>query len=203
MTPGRPVRSIRPYTAVMPEEPLGDATPERVSRLLADGDEKALEEAFNRWGGLVHGVALRSVRHPQDAQDVTQQVFVAAWRSRHTVRPGPTALPRWLIGITRHVVADLHAGRLRVERAAAAGSHLEPTTPSFDNGLIERMYLQDELDRLGSPRSDVVRLAVVGGFTHAEIAQRLDLPIGTVKSHVRRGLTRLRERVEEVRRDPS
>lgn len=187
----------------MAQVPLAEATPERVSRLLADGDDMALEEAFRRWGGLVHTMALRSVRNPEDAQDVTQQVFVAAWRSRHTLRPGPAALPRWLIGITRHTVADLHEGRRRVERDTAAGSRLASVAYALDDDVVERVYLQYELSRLGPPREDVVRLAVLDGFTHVEIARRLDLPIGTVKSHLRRGLTLLRERLEEVRRDPS
>lgn len=202
-SPPRSGRAVR-ILADMSQDALQAASPERVSELLADGDEQALEEAFRRWGGLVHAIAMRSLRDPEDAQDVTQQVFVAAWRSRHTLQPGPVALPRWLIGITRHAIADLHSGRRRMmERDAAAGSSSAPVTYSLDDAVVEKVYLQYELGRLGSPREDVVRLAVIEGFTHAEIATRLDMPMGTVKSHVRRGLSVLRERLEEVRRDPS
>lgn len=192
----------RRYTPDMSDHPLSDASAERLSHLLSAGDEGALEESFARWGGLVHGIALRSVRHADDAQDVTQQVFVSAWRSRHTLRPGPNALPRWLVGITRNVVSDLHGQRRRVRRDADASTG-ESVVRAFDDDVADRVYLRHELGRLGSPREDVVRLAVMEGYTHAEIADLLDLPMGTVKSHVRRGLQVLRDRLEEVRRDPS
>ena len=196
---------MRPrYTPRMPPRPLPEASVEELSALLAQGDDDALAEAFTRWGGLVHAIAVRSVGHAEDAQDVTQQVFVSAWRSRHTLRPGPAALPRWLIGITRHCVADLHNQRRRVGRDAdAAANAPQPASAALDEEAVDRIYLAYELARLGPPRQQILQLAVVEGHTHGEIAERMDLPIGTVKSHIRRGLRLLRDRLEEVRRDPS
>lgn len=187
------------YNPDMPARPLDEATPEKVSHLLADGDEAALEETFHRWGGLVHAIALRSVGHAEDAQDVTQQVFVAAWHSHHTLRPGPQALPRWLVGITRNVVADSHERRRRADRDVGASVKAHPAVVHpFADDVASRVYLQYELERLGSPRAEVLRLAVIEGYTHTEISELLDLPMGTVKSHVRRGLRMMRDRLEEV-----
>ncbi len=188
----------------MPNEVLAEATTEHLSVLLAQGDNEALAEAFTRWSGLVHTIALRSVGHQQDAQDVTQQAFISAWHSRHTLRPGPSALPAWLVGITRHCVLDLYEQRRRaVRNAGVVGDALEQVSLTFDDEVSDRVYLQYELERLGSPREEIVRMAVMEGRTHIEVADRLDLPVGTVKSHVRRGLRVLRERLEEVRCDPS
>ena len=173
---------------------------------LRDGSRDALAEAYREWASLVHTLALRSLGNHHDAEDVTQQVFVAAWRSRHTLRPERGTVAGWLVGITRHTVADMHARRARQARdaaAVAAHAHPEEYAAPPDDQLAARLVLHDELGRLGEPRGTVVRMAFIEDLTHEQIAERLDLPLGTVKSHVRRGLTRLRTRLEEVNRDPS
>lgn len=175
---------------------------------LRDGSRDALAEAYGEWSALVHTLALRSLGNHHDAEDVTQQVFVAAWRSRHTLRPDRGSVAGWLVGITRHTVADAHARRARQLRdAAAVASRSRPHEPAaLDEQLAARLVLHDELDRLGEPRGTVVRMAVIDDLTHEQVAQRLDLPLGTVKSHVRRGLTGLRAALgdlEEVNREPS
>jgi len=173
---------------------------------LRDGSRDALAEAYREWSALVHTLALRSLGNHHDAEDVTQQVFVAAWRGRHTLRPERGTVAGWLVGITRHTIADVHARRARQARdAAAVAAHSRPEAlaPPPDDQLAARLVLHDELGRLGEPRGTVVRMAFIEDLTHEQIAERLDLPLGTVKSHVRRGLTRLRTRLEEVNRDPS
>ena len=177
---------------------------EDLATRLRAGSREALEEAWVRWSALVHTLALRSVGNHHDAEDVTQQVFVAAWRGRHTLRPDRGTVPGWLVGITRHKVADLHAQRSREARDAAAVAtrdQPQPHAPPADDRLGTRLLLEDALGRLGEPRSTVVRLAVVEQLTHPEVSELLDMPLGTVKSHVRRGLATLRTQMEEVTRD--
>jgi RNA polymerase sigma-70 factor (ECF subfamily) len=169
---------------------------------LRDGSQDALAEAFDRWAPLVHTLAVRSLGSHHDAEDVTQQVFVSAWRSRHTLRPERGSVPGWLVGIARHRIADVHAQRARSARdAEAVAAEATPVThdPPADERLATRLLLADELDRLGEPRGQVIRMAFVDELTHEEIARRLDMPLGTVKSHVRRGLIQLRNRMEEIR----
>ena len=173
---------------------------------LRGGSLQALEEAYANWSSLVHTLALRSLGNHHDAEDVTQQVFVAAWRGRHTLRPDRGTVPGWLVGITRNKVADLHAQRARQARdvdAAAQKSLPDQQAPPPDEQLAARLLLADALDHLGEPRSTVVRMAFIEDLTHEEIARRLQLPLGTVKSHVRRGLLHLRTRLEEVNHVPS
>jgi RNA polymerase sigma factor (sigma-70 family) len=173
---------------------------------LRDGSPDALAEAYDRWASLVHTLALRSLGSHHDAEDVTQQVFVSAWRSRHTLRPERGTVPGWLVGITRHRIADVHAQRARSARdAEAVAAEAAPVAhdPPADERLATRLLLADELDRLGEPRSSIIRMAFVDELTHEEIARRLDMPLGTVKSHVRRGLIQLRNRMEEVSSEPS
>lgn len=201
-------------TALAAEEPLvtvarvrtpsrgGDPEPavEDIALALRAGSRDALAEVYGRWAPLIHGFALRALGDHHDAEDVTQQVFVSAWRSRHTIQPGPAVFPGWLLGIAKHRVADVRTERYRSHRntAAVAAVTLEDTVSPPDSALADRMLVAFELDRLGEPRGTVLRMALVDDRPYEEIAQHLNLPLGTVKSHVRRGLTNLRARLKEV-----
>jgi RNA polymerase sigma-70 factor (ECF subfamily) len=179
--------------------------PEELAVRLRDGDADALAAVYARHSRLVHTLALRALGNHHDAEDVTQQVFVAAWRGRHTLDPGQGALGAWLVGITRHAVADLLAQRARSVRnlRAVAALPTDPAPASLDGAVTDRILVAEALAALGEPRATILRLAFAEEQTHEEIARRLDLPLGTVKSHVRRGLLQLRENIRGVRADAS
>ncbi len=200
---GEPTR-VTPIVSEVSVPTEVDLDLEDLASRLRNGSREALEEVWVRWSALVHTIALRSLGNHHDAEDVTQQVFVAAWRGRHTLRTDRGTVPGWLVGITRHKVADLHAQRSREARDAAAVAtrdHPEPHAPPADDRLATRLLLEDALGRLGEPRSTIVRLAVVDQLTHPEVSELLGMPLGTVKSHVRRGLASLRTQMEEVTTD--
>ncbi|HEV2798824.1 MAG TPA: sigma-70 family RNA polymerase sigma factor [Nocardioides sp.] len=185
------------------EEP-GDVVRSLAARLVR-GDESALEIVYDRWSALVHTYALRALGDAHDAEDVTQQVFVAAWRSRHTLTPSASALPAWLIGIARHKVADVRAARAREARraeAAAAAPMSEAVGQSADEEVTERLVVRQAVDELPDPRRTIVMMAFWQGLSHTEIAESVGLPLGTVKSHVRRGLIQLHQQLEGVRHEP-
>jgi RNA polymerase sigma-70 factor (ECF subfamily) len=178
---------------------LSTATPAELAGRLHDGDQAALGEIFRRWSPLVFTIALRSLQNRSDAEDVTQQVFVGAWRSRHTLQVSDRALPGWLVGITRHRVSDRLAARGRDVRDQQAVTALPASdVPDPQDRLVDRLVLADELDRIDDPRRTILRLAFYEDRTHQQIAAVLGMPLGTVKSHVRRGLLHLRARLEEV-----
>jgi RNA polymerase sigma factor (sigma-70 family) len=182
--------------------PRGSAEPDddEVARRFALGDEQALAWAYERWAGQIHGMAVRAFGPGPDAEDVTQQVFVSAWTGRHGFRRDAGPLPAWLVGICRHKIADTWAKRDRQRRAAEAAvgeAQSAPTaTPTFDDRVADRVLLLDELDRLGQPQRGIIELAFFEDLTHAQIADRTGIPLGTVKSHIRRTLERLRTRLE-------
>ena len=172
-----------------------------VGRRFAAGDEQALAWAYERFAGQVHGMAVRAFGPGPDAEDVTQQVFVSAWTGRAGYRPDQGPLPAWLVGICRHKIADTWARQDRQRRAAEAAmsearSAPSTTGPQVDATVADRVLLLGELEQLGQPQRGIIELAFFEDLTHTQIADRTGLPLGTVKSHIRRTLERLRSRLE-------
>jgi RNA polymerase sigma factor (sigma-70 family) len=168
---------------------------------FVSGDESALSRIYARWSPLIYSVALRSLGEVTEAEDVTQKVFVAAWTSRHNYRPERASLPAWLMGIARYKIFDAHNSRTketRIRSELAASPQVRLTTEPLD--VAERLILADEIARLDDVPQQVLRLAFYEDLTHAQIAERLKLPPGTVKSHIRRSLIKLKSRLE-VRAD--
>jgi RNA polymerase sigma factor (sigma-70 family) len=182
----------------------GAAEPDdrEVGRRFAAGDEQALALAYERWAGQIHGMAVRAFGPGPDAEDVTQQTFVSAWTGRAGYRPDKGPLPGWLVGVARHKIADTWAKRERQRReteAAMSEAQAGPRdrgAPGIDTQVADRVLVLEELDLLGQPQRGIIELAFFEDLTHAQIAARTGIPLGTVKSHIRRTLERLRTRLE-------
>ncbi|MGB3830195.1 MAG: sigma-70 family RNA polymerase sigma factor [Ornithinimicrobium sp.] len=173
-----------------------------ISLAFAQGESTALARAYQRWGGLIHALATRAVGH-SNADDVTQQVFVSAWQSRARYRPDQGPLGAWLVGIARHRIAD-HFRRRHVVNEVPAdptvlqanlGQHPAPNTVTADR-IDQLLVLWEELERIGDPQRRVMVLAFFEDLTHVQIAEALNLPLGTVKSYIARTLRRMRSRLE-------
>jgi len=168
-----------------------------LAHAFSAGDELALAEAYRRWSAFVHTLALRSLRDHSDAEDATQQVFVNAWRGRGGFDQARGPLAAWLTGITKTVVADAFARRARQQRdTRAAVATITPVVDADTVGIADRLMVADEMTRLGEPQRTILALAFWEDLTHDQISERLELPLGTVKSHIRRSLLRLRTRLE-------
>jgi len=182
----------RAVVTVSPEDDLDAVIADFVA-----GDESALSRIYARWSPLIYSVALRSLGEVTEAEDVTQKVFVAAWTSRHNYKPERASLPAWLMGIARYKIFDAHNSRTKeskIRNELAASPQVRLTTEPLD--VAERLILADEIDRLDEVPRTVLRLAFYEDLTHAQIAERLKLPPGTVKSHIRRSLIKLKNRLE-------
>ena len=196
-----PITAVGLPAAARPREVGVDDDESRLALEAAfrAGRPEAVRELYDRYSPLVYTIARRSLGSVADAEGVPQQVFVAAWRGRAGFDPVRAPLQAWLIGITRNTVADAHARRARELRAADAATRtVEEVAPPADDPtrVVEQVVVADALGDLGEPQGEIMRLAFFDELTHVEIAERVGLPLGTVKSHIRRSLGRLRTRLE-------
>jgi RNA polymerase sigma factor (sigma-70 family) len=163
------------------------------------GDETVLRELYDRYAGLVHQVGVACLPSRSDAEDVTQATFVAAWRGRQTYDPDRGSLAGWLLGIARRQAVDRLRALGREQNSVDAVRRQAPAAYPAElapERVIDRIVVLDELRRLSDEQRRVVELAFFDDLTHVQIAGVTGLPLGTVKSHLRRGLERLRSRWE-------
>ena len=181
-----------------------ESAPVRARRQLDDrfaaGDPAALREAFDRHGSAVYGIALRGLGAHHDAEDITQQVFVRAWRGRATFDPDArrASAAGWSASPAGRSPTgsppDSGSATCTIGPGRPAASRRPP--PAADQAVVDAMVVAAEMNRLPPPMRTVLQLAFFDDMTHQQIAAMTGLPLGTVKSHLRRGLERLRRRWE-------
>ncbi len=165
------------------------------------GEPDALRRVYDEHQRAIHSYCRRFV--PEHAADITQEVFLGAWRSRERFDPTNGSLAGWLMGIARFKVLDHLRGRYR-NQSVAVGDVVDLTASddprSLDDPEIEataaRILVAEALDSLGDPAAAWIRAAFLEGLSHTEIAERTGTPLGTVKSTIRRGLERIRRDLE-------
>ncbi len=183
------------------EQPLSDDTELVLAAAFAEGADWALRAAYERYGGLIYRIAYRSLSAPAEAEDIAQATFVSAWRGRSTYDPGRGSFAGWLVGIARRRVIDRLRALEREQRAVEAVA-LVAALPrqgglaEHADQVIDRLVIADALARLPDTQRRVLELAFYDDLTNQQIAGVTGLPLGTVKSHVRRGLAQLRRRWE-------
>src|SRR4051794_21906228 len=179
---------------------VGDQDGAALAAAFLAGEEAALRIAYDTYGPLVYRIALARLHSVVDAEEVTQTTFVSAWQGRKTYTPELGTLAGWLIGIARRRTIDQMRVLNRETRTAQALADTQDAAPAGadqrPDSVVERILVADGLAGLPGPQRRVLELAFFDDLTHTQIAAVTGLPVGTVKSHVRRGLSRLRRRWE-------
>jgi RNA polymerase sigma-70 factor (ECF subfamily) len=160
---------------------------------------------YREYGRLVYAVALRTLQQRELAEEAAQQAFVQAWRAApnfDVTRPlGP-----WLATIARRVAIDIQ--RREARRVASALDDVPPghgalvTMPPSVDSVHDAWAVREAVDALPAEEHEVVRLQHLEGYTHGEIAERLGVPVGTVKSRSFRAHKRLAARLGHLRGEP-
>ena len=164
------------------------------------GDAAALEVLYDRYSTLVYSLALRILRNTGDAEDVTQEVFAQLWKQASRFDPQRGAVGAWLSVIARSRALDRlrRRGSGRVTAGAEGLDAIPDPAPSVELVTASAEQVSAARDALASLPADqrtALELAYYEGLTQAEIAERTSTPLGTVKTRIRTGLQRIRDRI--------
>lgn len=166
--------------------------------LLRDGSADAFEVFYDRHGGPAFSLAYRIAGDRNVAEDITQEAFMSIWRSRTRFDRSRGSVRAWVLGIVHHRAIDAlrrNSGHLR-HHASAEGIEERFEAPERTEVEVARLdeasEVREAIGTLPGDQQEVVRLAYFGGFSHTEIADMLDTPIGTIKGRMRLGLEKLR-----------
>ena len=172
-----------------------DPSDEQVLEAVGRGDHDALGTLYDRFGRLAYGLAFRILRDQSLAEDAVQEAFLAVWRSADAYKRERAKPSTWILTVVHRRAVDLvrREERRRGEPLEAAP---EPTSGPADEDVTlhaRRAAVQAALTELPHDQPQALELAYYGGLTQSELAERLGVPLGTVKSRMFAGLGRLRE----------
>jgi RNA polymerase sigma-70 factor (ECF subfamily) len=174
---------------------LAHLTDEALISLVASSDDAALAELYDRFGRVAYGLALRILRDDALAQDAVQEAFLAVWRSADRFLAERAKGSTWILTLVHRRAVDLvrREERRRGEPLERAPEPVSTSTAEDEAALgFERRVVQEALKRLPPEQREALELGYYGGLTQSELAERLGQPLGTIKSRMFAGLTRLR-----------
>ena len=164
---------------------------------IADGSREAFEELHGRYHRAMLGLALSRLRDRGRAEDAVQEVFASVWRAAGTYRPelGPGA--PWVYAVARNAITSRWRKKIDPVAEAFDEPSLEPGPAEQAEQSWQSFCVHRALETLPGHQRELVELAYWGGLSQSEIAQRLELPLGTVKTRTRTALKRLSEALKE------
>ena len=175
---------------------LAHLTDEAVLSLVAESDDEALAELYDRFGGVAYGLALRILRDESLAQDAVQEAFLAVWRTADRFLAERARASTWILTLVHRRAVDL-VRRQERRRGEPLESAPEPVASEQveEQATIrfQRQVVQEALRQLPPDQREALELGYYAGLTQSELAERLGQPLGTIKSRMFTGLTRLRD----------
>ncbi len=183
----------------MPETPdLRSLADEDLMQLMRRGDPRAFEAVYERHSGAAFSLAYRMVGRGNVAEDVVQEAFLSIWRSGARYERARGSVRTWVLGIVHHRAIDQLRRSSVHSKRRASDEGIEDRIESGERTDVEvarrdeAQAIRTAMESLPPEQSHVIELAYFGGFTHTEIADILETPVGTVKGRMRLGLEKLR-----------
>lgn len=173
---------------------------ESVLERIAGGDQTAVAECIDRYGGLVWSIARRWVDNAADAEDTAQEIFLELWKSAGRYKRSAGSEAVFIKTIARRRTIDrLRASERRPRTEEFDEASMPGLAGSADEGMIaaEAEIAARAVAELDEGQQQILLMGVVQGMTHSEISRATGKPLGTVKTHMRRGLSRVRELLDQ------
>ena len=178
---------------------LAHLSDEALVLLAARSEESALAELYDRHGRAAYGLALRILRDPALAEDAVQEAFLAVWRTASRFVPEKAKASTWILTLAHRRAVDI-VRREQRRRTETLDRAPEPSVEGVDEDAflrLQRERVQTTLRQLPDTQREALELAYYGGLSQSELAERLGQPLGTIKSRMFTGLSRMRELLEE------
>ncbi|MET0658020.1 MAG: sigma-70 family RNA polymerase sigma factor [Steroidobacteraceae bacterium] len=170
---------------------------------VAAGERSAFDECVRQYGDLVWSIARKMSRSAADAEDAVQEIFLKLWRSADRFDPMRGSEPVFIATVARRALIDrIRSARRRPQEVSIdeVQELAQPTTTSGAEACVEARRAAEALETLRPEQRQVIALAIVNGLSQSEIATQTGMPLGTVKTLIRRGLLHVRQMLgEEVR----
>ena len=183
-------------------EPAGASTDEELMRRAAAGDSAAFDEFGHRFRPRLSGLARRLTKNTSDAEELVQETLLKAWRNAARFDATRGCVATFVFTIARNVATDQWRRSAVRPVTEAMPEHGEPAgrvaAPEMSDALITGLAVADALGRLSSTHREVVELAYFGGLSQSELAERLGIPLGTVKTRTFHALKALRAELSGV-----
>jgi RNA polymerase sigma-70 factor (ECF subfamily) len=193
----------------MPENPdLRTLADEDLMQLMRRGDPRAFEAVYERHSGAAFSLAYRMVGRGNVAEDVVQEAFLSIWRSGARYERARGSVRTWVLGIVHHRAIDQLRRSSVHSKRRASDEGIEDRIESGERTDVEvarrdeAQAIRTAMESLPPEQSHVIELAYFGGFTHTEIADILETPVGTVKGRMRLGLEKLRGSLRRLEMQP-
>ena len=171
------------------------ASPPSLLQQIAAGDNGAVSQVIDAYGALVWSLARKYFGRSAEAEDAVQDAFVAVWKAADRYDPEVAGESTYIAMIARRRMID----QLRKQGRRIAAQPLEGS-PEPEANTADQLADQEQvatvlsaIDELDPPQPEVIRHSLMDGLTHSEIAEKTGLPLGTVKTHIRRGLIKVRQ----------
>jgi RNA polymerase sigma-70 factor (ECF subfamily) len=173
-------------------------------RLIAGGDRSAFSDFYDQYSGLLFSIAIKVLNDSKEAEDVLQEVFMQIWNKADAYNPLLGKPASWAVTLTRNKAIDRIRASQRRSKLLEQATVEASVRPDDSSSANETLHGREDAEKIRSvvaalpaDQRRAIELAFFSGLTQDEIAKTLQEPLGTIKARIRRGMLKLREKLEE------